>query len=103
MGSGNIPKKGEIWWVRNMKFDGNTGAKDRPVVILSCDGKTAFVKICTTQPSGMKQRIEILDPIFAGLDDKQSFVVNEIKQIPREKLQRKLGALCDVDRDNLGL
>ena len=61
------------------------------------------MKICTTQPTGLKQRIEILDPIYAGLDDKQSFVVNEIKQIPRDKLQRKMGELCDVDMDNIGL
>ena len=40
MGSGSVPKKGEVWWAKNMKFDGNTGFKDRPVVILSCDGKT---------------------------------------------------------------
>jgi len=97
------PKKGEVWWVNNMKFDNNAGAKSRPVVVLSCDGETARVKICTTQPEGMKQRIEILDPIFAGLDDKQSYVVNEIKEVSRQKLTRKLGELCDIDKDNLGL
>lgn len=97
------PKKGEVWWVNNMKFDGNNGFKSRPVVIISCDDQTARVKICTTRSEGIKQRTELLDPIFAGLDDKQSFVVNEIREVSRQKLSRKLGELCVEDKENLGL
>lgn len=99
----NEPKKGEVWWAKNMKFDNDAGAKSRPVVVISCDGETARVKICTTKSEGFKQRTEILDPIFAGLDDKQSYVVNEIKEVSRQKLSRKLGELCIEDREALGL
>lgn len=100
---GNEPKKGDVWWVNNMRFDNNTGAKSRPVVIISYADQVAKVKICTTQSEGMKQRTEIIDPIFAGLDDKTSYVVNEIKEVSRQKLARKLGELCEEDRENLGL
>lgn len=102
-GGGSVPKKGEVWWTDMMMFEGRTEGKGRPVVVVSCDGQTAYIRVCTTQGSGMKSRTELIFPLYAGLDDKTSYVIDEVKPIPRKNLTRKLGVLCDEDKELLNI
>ncbi len=91
------PYPGEIWWVEMLD-----GIKDRPVLILGCDGATVTFRKCTTKTSNCVQRDLIEEPFEAGLDQ-ETYVDPEKRTISRKGLVRKMGELSDLDRERFGL
>lgn len=91
-----IPEKGEVWWVENLRFEGGSGSKDRPVVVLSCDGTDARCLRCTTQNTGARRLYKLLDPEAAGMD-REPFVELTAITLPAARLSRRMGALCEDD------
>ena len=91
------PKPGEIWWVSDLD-----GIKDRPILVLSCNGDVVTYRKCTSQASVIRQRDLIEDCLEAGLD-KPTYVDPERFTIPRSRLDRRMGKLSEEDRSKFGL
>ena len=91
------PHPGEIWWAEMLD-----GIKDRPVLILGCDGTTVIFRKCTTKSGNCVQRDIIEEPFEAGLDQ-MTYVDPEIRTISRKGLVRKMGGLSDMDLTKFGL
>ena len=91
------PHPGEIWWAENLD-----GIKDRPVLILGCDGPNVMFRKCTSKVGTCVKRDLIEDPFEAGLD-KVTYVDPERRTMSRNGLVRKMGELSDSDRDKFGL
>ena len=91
------PKPGEIWWVANLD-----GVKDRPILVISCDGGTVRFRRCTSQTSTTRRRDLIEEYIWAGLE-KETYVDEEVRTTSVSRLVRRLGELSDYDRQKFGL
>ena len=91
------PKPGEIWWVSNLD-----GIKDRPILVLFCNGDTVTYRKCTSQTSMIRQRDLIEDCLDAGLD-KPTYVDPERFTISRGRLVRRMGELSENDRSKFGM
>lgn len=96
------PNPGEIWIAKNLKFDGNTGSKTRPVVVISSEGNKVEYCQCTTKPSLIRERHEILDMKHTGLSE-PSFVDMERHHTHSHKLSYKVGRLSEYDAREIGL
>ena len=95
--SREAPRRGEIWWVKNLD-----NIKDRPILVVGCQNDTVTFRKCTSQYSDKVERQIIQDYYEAGLE-KETYLDNEIRIIPRTSLVRKLGRLSSADRARLGL
>jgi mRNA-degrading endonuclease toxin of MazEF toxin-antitoxin module len=95
-------RRGEVYFIRNLPFEGTDGAKDRPVVCVSDSGGSIRCMRCTSSDSGRQPKYQILDPLSAGLD-KASYVDPKIITVSKEKVVRLMGELNPVDYENLGL
>ena len=91
------PQPGEIWWAEMLD-----GIKDRPVLVLRCDGSNVTIRKCTTKPGNGVQRNLIEEPFEAGLDQ-MTYVDPEMRTISRKSLVRKMGELSDTDLIKFGL
>lgn len=91
------PQPGEIWWAEMLD-----GIKDRPVLILRCDGTTVTFRKCTTKSGNCVQRDLIEEPLEAGLDQ-MTYVDPEMRTISRKGLVRKMGELSDTDLTKFGI
>ena len=91
------PKPGEVWWVSMLD-----GIKDRPILVISCDGDVVRCRKCTSQTSAFRQRDLIEDCLEAGLD-KTTYVDPEKRTIPRDRLVRRMGELSEYDRTKFGI
>lgn len=100
-GRGSEPVAGEVWWVENLSM-GNGQSKSRPVVVMAVSGETVTYCQCTTKTSPCRVRYTVLDPEWAGLD-KESQIDLERHTISVKRLSRRLGVLCDMDLDGIGL
>ena len=94
-------RRGEVYYARDVRFDGAEGSKDRPVICLSADGDVMRCLKCTSSGGG-RGLYEILDYIGAGLDH-ATYVDQKPFNLPRSKIVRYMGELNVVDYDNLGL
>ena len=94
-------RRGEVYYARDVKFDGSEGSKDRPVICLSVDGDAMRCLKCTSS-GGARGLYEILDYTGAGLDH-ATYVDPKPFNLPRSKIVRYMGELNGVDYDNLGL
>ncbi len=91
------PRPGEIWWAEMLD-----GIKDRPVLVLGCDGSNVTFRKCTTKSGNCVQRDLIEEPFDAGLDQ-MTYVDPEMRTISRKGLVRKMGELSDTDLTKFGL
>lgn len=92
---------GEVYYAKDVKFDGSEGSKDRPVICLSVNGDAMRCLKCTST-GGARGLYEILDYIGAGLDH-ATYVDPKPFNLPRSKIVRYMGELNEVDYCNLGL
>ncbi len=95
-----IPKPGEIWFVRNLKYGQGTESKDRPIIIVSVNGNNIRYRRCTSQTSATHERYRIEDNSFAGLD-KNTYIDKEILTLEISRLDHKIGMLSDYDLEGL--
>lgn len=96
------PRPGEVWFVKNLEFEGGGGGKNRPVVIISCQKSAVICCKCTTRFSGNPNLCPILDLDLAGLG-KETLVDVTRLTLDKSKLLHKIGDLSDEDRDNIGI
>lgn len=100
-GRGLEPVAGEVWWVENLSM-GNGQSKSRPVVVMAVSGETVTYCQCTTKTSAVRRRYVVMDPEWAGLD-KECQIDMERHTISVKRLSRRLGSLCEMDLDGIGL
>ena len=91
------PHPGEIWMVPNLD-----DIKDRPVLVIDYSQNTVTFRKCTSQPSSFRPRDLIEDYYEAGLE-KATYVDQEVRRIPRNRLAWKMGELTEYDREKFGL
>ncbi len=91
------PRPGEIWWAPMLD-----GIKDRPVLVLSCDGDVVAYRKCTSKASASRRRDLIEDCLEAGLD-RPTYVDQERRTVPRSGLARRMGELSESDRGKFGI
>lgn len=100
-GRGSVPCPGEVWWVENLPM-GSGQTKSRPVVVMAVSGDSVTYCQCTTKSSAVRQRYALMDPEWAGLEY-DSNIDLERHKMPISRLSRRLGMLCDMDLEGLGL
>lgn len=89
------PGQSEVWSA-DVPFDGSSGSKDRPVVVLGRHGATYDIMMVTTHPhDGSYMRP--IDPYDAGLDSRSHIRTDKIFRLSESRFNYYIGDLGDDD------
>ena len=87
---GRRPRPGEIWFAQ-VPFRDGTGSKDRPVLVLSVDGRRCTVAQFTSQDRDARRDFLRVPAGIPGLD-RSSWVSLQPVGLPRSAMRRRSGA-----------
>lgn len=94
-GRGRSPGQLEVWSA-DVPFDGSSGSKDRPVVVLGRRGTAYDVMVVTTHPrDGSYMRP--MEPYDAGLDSRSHVRTDRIVRLSESHFNYYIGDLGDDD------
>lgn len=102
-GAPSKPMPGDIWWAKNLPFEGSVLNKDRPVLIIRREGDCCICLKCTTSESQyLQEQYRIMDMIAAGLE-KGTYLDTEPICVPVKLLERRKGRLSEEEYEQLDL
>ncbi len=90
------PRPMEVWNA-NVYFDDNSGAKNRPVIVLEKRGDDYTVFMVTSHGHRPETDIRLMDPYEVMLDKTSTVRTDRPFKLPASKFNYKLGDLCDDD------
>ena len=92
----SVPKAMEVWNAK-VDFDGNTGAKNRPVIVLEKKGDSFITFMVTTHGHHPETDIKLVDPYEVMLDKSSTVRTDRSFTVSKDRFNYKLGELCADD------
>lgn len=92
----STPKPMEVWNAK-LDFDGSTGAKNRPIIVLDRKGESFVVFMVTSHGHHPETDIKLMDPYEVMLDKTSTVRTDRTFSIPRSRFNYKLGDLSPDD------
>ena len=92
----STPRPMEVWNAK-VDFDNNSGAKNRPVIVLEKKGESFVVFIVTSHGHHPETDIKLVDPYEVMLDKTSTVRTDRTFSIPRARFGYKMGDLCADD------
>ena len=92
------PRPMEVWNA-NVYFDDNSGAKNRPVIVLEKRGDSFTVYMATSHGHRPETDIKLMDPYEVMLDRTSSIRTDRPFKLPESKFNYKLGDLSYDDSE----
>lgn len=94
------PRRGEVWFVKNLEYAQKIGCKSRPVIVLGTRGSTVLFVECTS--SSRRDYACLVDPVGCGLRP-GTRVKNEICTAPASRFEFRYGILSGYDQGIMDL
>jgi len=92
----STPRPMEVWNAK-VDFDGSSGAKNRPVIVLDKKGESFVVFMVTSHGHHPETDIKLVDPYEVMLDKTSTVRTDRTFSISRTRFNYKLGDLTADD------
>ena len=92
----STPRPMEVWNAK-VDFDGSSGAKNRPVIVLDKKGESFIVFMVTSHGHHPETDIKLVDPYEVMLDKSSTVRTDRTFSVSRPRFNYKLGDLTADD------
>jgi len=92
----SVPRPMEVWNAK-VDFDGASGAKNRPAIVLDKKGDDYVVFMVTSHGHHPETDIKLVDPYEVMLDRTSTVRTDRTFNLKRDRFNYKLGDLMDDD------